>query len=133
MLKDISKEKLSKIFALRQESNSCYRIALSCCYKTQGLSIESEANFSGLFIIVKGIWWQLIQINCTCSYLPVPQFLFICATMGKWIAMYSPYSIWKLTKYHFHSSLTMNNWIILEISIGIMSWSKNVSHTLTSG
>ena len=67
----------------------------------QGLSVESAANFSGLFIIVKGILWQLIQINCTCSYLPVPQFLFICATMGKWIVMHFPYSVWKLTKYHF--------------------------------
>ena len=67
-LKEISKKKLSRIFVLRQESNSCYRIALSCCYKRQGLSVESEANFSGLFIIVKGIWWQSIQINCTCSY-----------------------------------------------------------------
>ena len=33
----------------------------------------------------------------------------------------------------FPSSLTMNNGIILEISIGVMSRSKNVSHTLTSG
>ena len=70
-LKEISKKKLSRMFVLRQESNLCYRIVLVCCYQLrlrQGLSVESEANFSGLFIIVKGIWWQSIQINCTCSY-----------------------------------------------------------------
>ena len=70
-LKEISKKKLSRMFVLRQESNLCYRIVFVCCYQLrlrQGLSVESEANFSGLFIIVKGIWWQSIQINCTCSY-----------------------------------------------------------------
>ena len=131
-LKEISKKKLSKIFALRQESNSCYRIVLGCCYKRQGFSVESEANFSGLFIIVRGIQWQLIQVNCTCSYLPVPQFLFICATMGKWIAMYSPYfSI--LHNWSNIISFKPDNWMILEISIGIVSRGKNVSHTLSSG
>ena len=130
-LKEITKKKLSKIFALRQESNSCYRIVLGCCYKRQGFSVEIEANFSGLFIIVKGIWWQLIQINCTCSHLPVPRFLFICASMGEMDCHVVFIFHLQIDQISFHSSLTMII-IILEISIGIMSRSKNVSHTLTS-
>ena len=55
-LKEISKKKLSRLFVLRQESNSCYRIVLGRCYQLRdgGLSVESDVNFNGLFNIVKG-------------------------------------------------------------------------------
>ena len=85
----------------------------------QGLSVESAANFRGLFIVVKRIWWHLIQINCTRSYLPVPHFLFVC-NYGEMDCHVVSILHLEIDQISFHSSLTMNNWIILEIIIGIM-------------